>query len=74
MTKEPPCCARRTAKVHMEQNNLRTLAQKAAKADAQGRDITRLKQMIVECKAAIENDKQQVIDHEAEHAAGTAVA
>lgn len=63
-----PCCARKQGKLVHDQNNLRSLAKKAAALDAKGRDISRYREMIAEVKATIERDRQIIIDHEAEHA------
>lgn len=71
MAKQLPCCSRRTGKLFHDQNNLHNLAKKAAFADAHGRDISKFKKLIAETKAAIEVDKQAIIDHEAEHADGS---
>lgn len=68
--KQPPCCARHSAKLTMDQANLSRLAQKANAAMARNRDITFLKAKIDECKAVIEADKAAIADHEADHAAG----
>jgi hypothetical protein len=68
MAKNPPCCARYIGKLHHDQANLRKLAQKAALHHSRGRDVTRLRSLIEEAKVAIENDKQMIIEHEAEHA------
>ena len=70
--KQPACCARRSAKLTMDQANLTRLAQKTAAKDARNQDISALVIKIDECKAVIEADKQAIIDHEAEHAAGIA--
>lgn len=70
--KQAACCARRTSKLHHDQNVLRKYAQRAAFHSSKGRDITNLKRLIDETKVIIEADKQAIIDHEAEHAEGTA--
>lgn len=67
--KQKPCCARKVAKLHADQANLRSLAQKAASHDARGHDITRLKGMIVAAKILIVKDREAITDHEADHAA-----
>jgi hypothetical protein len=54
--------------LHHDQTYLHTLAKRAAAADAKGRDITKLKAMILETKAAIVLDKAAIEDHDAEHA------
>lgn len=68
MKKEEPCCARLTAKLHHDQNNLRVLAQKAARRDAKGLDIGRYRAMIAAAKFAIAADRASIADHEASHA------
>ena len=71
--KQPVCCARRTAKLTMDKANLTRLAKKTATRSAKGLDISNFVAKIAECKAVIEADEQAIIDHEAEHAAGTAL-
>lgn len=70
--KQLVCCARRTSKLTHDRNSLRVLAQRAAYHSSKGRDITKLRKMIEDTKALIERDKQVIVEHEAEHAAGTA--
>lgn len=72
MIKQPLCCARRSAKLTMDQANLARLAQRTAKRAERGLEIETLKAKIQECRAIIEEDKQSIIDHEAEHAGGFA--
>lgn len=67
-TKQPPCCARRTAKLVMDEANLARLARMAADRSERGYDIESLKAKIEEAKVVIENDKIAITDHEAEHA------
>ena len=69
-TKQSPCCARRTAKLVMDEANLRRLAQRAAKRAEQGLSITDLQVKIDEAKAIIALDKVAITDHEADHAGG----
>lgn len=69
MAKLDPCCAKYIGKLHHDENNLRVLARKAALHSSRGHDITRLRGFIEEAKAAIEQDKKMIIEHEAEHAA-----
>lgn len=68
--KQPVCCARRSAKLTMDQANLVRLAQRTAARAQKGLDIEDLKAKIEECKAVIEADKQAIIDHDADHAGG----
>lgn len=65
--KQEPCCARRTGKLTHDQNNLRTLAQRAAALDAKGRDISKYRDRIAESKRAIELDKVSIEEHAADH-------
>lgn len=67
--KQAPCCARLTSQLHHQQNNLRTLARRAAMHDAKGNDITKLREMISNAKAEIQVLKGLIDDHEAQHAA-----
>lgn len=69
MAKELPCCARVIGKLHHDQNNLRTLARKAAAAEQRGLSIERFKKLMDQSKEAIEDDKAMIASHEAEHAA-----
>lgn len=71
-TKLPICCARLQSRLTMDKTNLGRLAQKAAVADQRNRDISRLKVSIAETRKVIAADEQAIIDHDAEHAAGTA--
>jgi hypothetical protein len=68
--KQSPCCARRAAKLVMDEANLRRLAQRAAKRSEKGLSIVDLTAQIDECKAIIALDKQAITDHEADHAGG----
>jgi len=68
--KQPVCCARRTAKLTMDQAALVRVAQRAAKRAQKGLEIETLKVKIEEIKATIEQDKVAIIDHEADHAGG----
>ncbi len=70
VTKQATCCARRTAKLTMDQANLARLAKKTAARAQKNLDITRFVEKIEECKAVIEADKQAIIEHEADHAGG----
>lgn len=70
--KQPVCCARRSAKLTMDQANLARLAQRAAKRAEKGLEIETLKVKMEESKAAILEDRQAIIDHDAEHAGGLA--
>lgn len=68
-TKLSPCCARRHSQLIHEQTNLARLARKAASYQAKNRDLTKLKADIERAKAAVAEQQEALIDHEAEHAA-----
>jgi len=72
--KLPLCCSKLQSKLTHDENNLRTLAQRASYAYSKNRDITKLKAMIADAKVAIAADKALITDHEAEHAGQSAVA
>jgi hypothetical protein len=67
-TKLPVCCSRVRAKLIMDEANLRTLAQKTAKRAEKGLSIVYLQSRIADVKATIEQSKQAIIDHDADHA------
>lgn len=69
-TKQMPCCARRTAKLIMDEANLRRLAQRAAKRAEQGLSIVDMQRKIEEAKNVIALDKVSIAEHEADHAGG----
>jgi hypothetical protein len=68
--KQPVCCARRTAKLTMDQAALARLAQMTAKRAEKGLEIETYKAKIDELKATIEEDKAAIVDHDADHAGG----
>lgn len=68
--KQSPCCARKQARLVMNEANLARLAQQASKRVEKGLDITELKAKIADAKVAIEQDKLQIVEHDAEHAGG----
>lgn len=72
--KQRPCCARMTGHLTRDQNELRSLAKKAAAKDAKGQDITKLKDLIQKARVQIETDKAFIADHEAAHAGELAPA
>lgn len=71
--KMPPCCARRQAKLTMDQANLARLARRAAKAQQLGEteQAARWQALIAQNQATILADKQAIVDHDADHAGGT---
>lgn len=66
--KMPPCCARREAKLTMDKSLLARIAKRAGSAQARNHDISGYRDQILKTKEAILDDKQAIIDHEAEHA------
>lgn len=62
--KQQPCCARRTSKLRMDQQDLARIARRAARYP----ESPRWKDAIAKQKKVIAMDKQAIIDHEAEHA------
>lgn len=67
--KMPPCCQKLHTKLAAEQQALTNVSRRAAYHDQQGHNISRAKTMIVEIKGRIADQKQRIVEHEAEHAA-----
>ncbi len=68
--KQSPCCARRQAKLIMDQVNLGRLARMASARVAKGLSTVAIAARIEEEKFTIEAAKQAIIDHDADHAGG----
>lgn len=67
-TKMQPCCARTRARLTMDEANLRRLAQRAARRVEKGLSVVELTDAMERAKASIAEDKQAIVDHDAEHA------
>lgn len=68
MTKQEPCCARLAGRLTIAKDDLKLFARRAAYRESRGRDIIKLKEQILEAKAAIASIEAVTADHEAEHA------
>lgn len=70
--KQLPCCARRQAKLTMDQANLARLARRAARAAQRGEteQLARWQAKIAENQNTIAADKQAIVEHDADHAGG----
>ena len=66
MTKEAPCCARKTGCVTREEANLRTVIRKAGSQPHRWK--TFWEPRVATAKATLAQARQAVIDHEADHA------
>lgn len=64
--KMSPCCARRQAKLHMDEGNLRRIARRAALAP----ESKHWHAKIATAKEHIAEAKRSIVDHEADHAEG----